>query len=258
MVQSAWTYLRNNFMGNWNAGTANVLPAVLTTWSNLLANRGNKTQYELYKEQANSYVDTARENAKLIKSQGEIALRNLSYKHSLERGNDVVRVAASGTGMGGSNLDVIVRKEKIRKMNEATVRANYTNQAMMEMVNGFRQAGNVYGTLAQKAEGDKWASIASILKGVEVYAALSARDAKIESDVREGHQRVKNYETEAYDQQNQYYRPDKLKSRNNKGTVTATDLGFSTTVNTTGTTLLFDSTNNVTNPNGLGEPIINT
>ena len=123
-------YVFNNIMGNNQASTWNVLPAVLTTWSNLLANQGNKTQYELYKEQARSYIDTARQNSELIKNQGEIALMSMRQKHKLERGNDIVRVAARGGNMSGSNLDVAVRKEKIRKMNETILKANYTNQAM--------------------------------------------------------------------------------------------------------------------------------
>ena len=172
-------YVFNNIMGNNQASTWNVLPAVLTTWSNLLANQGNKTQYELYKEQARSYIDTARQNSELIKNQGEIALMSMRQKHKLERGNDIVRVAARGGNMSGSNLDVAVRKEKIRKMNETILKANYTNQAMLEMVNGYRQAGNVYGTLRAKASADKWAPLVSILKGVETYVGLQVRDAKV-------------------------------------------------------------------------------
>lgn len=185
-VNSLSKYLGNNIMGNWNAGTWNVLPAVLTTWSNLLANQGNKSSYELYKEQAKSYIETAKMNADLIKSEGEIALRNLEYKNKLQRGNDVVRVAASGGNLSGSNLDVLVRKEKIRKMNETTLKANYSNQIMLEMVNGYRQAGQTYLNLSAKAKADKYTAIASILKGVETYVGLQVRDAKVEDAAAKG------------------------------------------------------------------------
>lgn len=179
--QSFSNYLAHNLFGNSKAGTWNVLPAVLNTWSNLLANKGNQTSYELYRQQARSYIDTAKDNAELIKNQGAIALRNLQYKNKLERGNDVVRVAAGNGKLSGSNLDVLVRKEKIRKMNEQTVNANYTIQAMLELTNGYRKAANEYGTLAAKAGADKYAALASILKGVETYMGLTVRDAKVQS-----------------------------------------------------------------------------
>ena len=58
-MASFGNYLLHNLFGNWNAGTWNVLPAVLTTWSNLLNTQGNKTSYELYREQAKNYKETA-------------------------------------------------------------------------------------------------------------------------------------------------------------------------------------------------------
>ena len=236
MVQSAWKYVKNNLFGNWGAGTANVLPAVLTTWANLLGTQGNKTEYELYKEQAQSYIDNARENAQMIKNQGEIALRNLSYKQALERGNDVVRVASSGSGMGGSNLDVVIRKEKIRKMNEATIRANYTNQAMMEMVNGYRNARSTYGTLAQKAEGDKYSALAAVLKGVETYVGLSVRDAKVASNIEANRQGLIDYEEETIKYQDELYNTQSLEQKKFKESATNMNIKINES--------LFDSNSN--------------
>lgn len=181
--QSFSNYLVHNLFGNSKAGTWNVLPAVLSTWSNLLSAKGNETSYELYRQQARSYMDTAQSNAELIKNQGAIALRNLQYKNKLEKGNDVVRVAAGNGKLSGSNLDILVRKEKIRKMNEQTLNANYTIQAMLELTNGYRKAANEYGTLAAKAGADKYAALASILKGVETYMGLTVRDAKVQSKI---------------------------------------------------------------------------
>ena len=181
--QSFSNYLVHNLFGNSKAGTWNVLPAVLSTWSNLLATKGNETSYELYRQQARSYIDTAQSNADLIKNQGAIALRNLQYKNKLEKGNDVLRVAAGNGKLSGSNLDVLVRKEKIRKMNEQTLNANYTIQAMLELTNGYRKAANEYGVLAAKAGADKYAALASILKGVETYMGFTVRDARVQSKV---------------------------------------------------------------------------
>lgn len=183
-------YLFNNPMGNWNAGTWNVLPAVLTTWSNLLAVKGHESEYALYREQAKNYKETARMNAELIKSQGEIALRNLVYKDKLERGADVARLGATGGNLSGTNLDVLVQKEKVRKMDEQTLRANYAQQAMLEVYNGYTQAANVYGTMAAKAQGDKYGVWASVFKGLETYVGLSMRDAKVENAVQEGYKRA--------------------------------------------------------------------
>lgn len=181
--QSFSNYLTHNLFGNSKAGTWNVLPAVLSTWSNLLSTKSSETSYELYRQQARSYIDTAQSNAELIKNQGAIALRNLQYKNKLERGNDIVRVAAGNGKLSGSNLDVLVRKEKIRKMNEQTLNANYTIQAMLELTNGYKKAANEYGALAAKAGADKYAALASILKGVETYMGLTVRDAKVQSKV---------------------------------------------------------------------------
>lgn len=183
-------YLFHNPMGNWNAGTWNVLPAVLTTWSNLLAVRGHKSEYALYREQAKAYKETAQMNADMIKSQGEIALRNLVYKDKLEKGADVARLGATGGNLSGTNLDVLVQKEKVRKMDEQTLRANYAQQAMMEVYNGYTQAANVYGTAAAKAQGDKYGVWASVFKGLETYMGLSMRDAKVENGVQEGYKRA--------------------------------------------------------------------
>ena len=177
-MASFGNYLLHNLFGNWNAGTWNVLPAVLTTWSNLISNGPNKTSYELYKEQARTYKETAEKNAKLIESQGAIALRNLQYQSKLQRGNDVLRIAASGSNMSGSNLDVVVRKEKIRAMNEMALRANYQNQILMELQNGYNKAAMTYGELAAKAEGDKKSPWLAILKGIETYVGLSVQDGK--------------------------------------------------------------------------------
>lgn len=195
-MASFGNYFLHNLFGNWNAGTWNVLPAVLTTWSNLLNTQGNKTSYELYREQAKNYKETAEQNAKLIEQQGAIALRNLQYKNKLQRGNDVLRIAASGSNMSGTNLDIVARKEKIRAMNEMALKGNYQNQIMMELSNGYRKAAMTYGELAAKAGADKYGALASILKGLEVYVGLSVRDAKIKSE-KQAQKEVIDYDYQA-------------------------------------------------------------
>lgn len=189
MVASVTKYLLGNLMGNWNAGTWNVLPAVLTTWANLIGTKSNKSEYALYREQAKNYKETAQMNAELIRNQGEIALRNLVYKDKLERGADVARLGATGGNLSGTNLDVLVQKEKVRKMDEQTLRANYAQQAMMELYNGYGKAASVYGTLAAKANSDKYGVWASLFKGLEVYTQLSMRDAKVQNGIEEGYKR---------------------------------------------------------------------
>ena len=175
-----YVFFKNIFGNNTKqAGTWNILPAVLTAWSNLAATSPSKTSYELYKEQAQTYKDTAEKNAKLIESQGAIALRNLRYQSKLQRGNDQLRIAASNSHMTGSNLDIVVRKEKIRAMNEMALRANYQNQILMELQNGYRKAGMAYGELAARAEGAKKSPLLAILKGIETYMGLTTRDGKV-------------------------------------------------------------------------------
>lgn len=175
-------YTKNNLMGNKQAGTWNVLPAVLSTWSNLiqLNNQVSPDTFALYKQQAHAYIENARKNAELIEKQGAIALRRLEYKEKLERSNDVLRVAVSNSNIGGTHLDVVVRKEKIRKMDEMALRANYANQALMELDNGYRQAAQTYGTVYQNARNVKWGVLNAILKGFETYTGLQTRDAKVQ------------------------------------------------------------------------------
>ena len=177
------SYLKSNIPGNTSAGTWNILPAVLSTWSNLiqLNNQVSDDSFALYKQQAQQYITTAKKNAQLIENQGAIALRNMQYKEKLERANDVLRVAASNSNLGGTHLDVIVRKEKIRKMNEMALRANYTNQALMELDSGYRQAAQAYGTMYQNARNIKWGVLNSVLKGIETYTGLTTRDAKVQN-----------------------------------------------------------------------------
>jgi hypothetical protein len=183
-VHSFTSYLFNNPMGNWSQGTWNVLPAVLTTWANLVESSGNKTQYELYKQQARDYINTAEMNADLIRKEGAIALRNLEYRNKIDRGADIVKVAAAGGNMSGSNLDVMIQKEKVRKMDEQTIRANYANQALTAIYNGYNQAANTYGVLSAEATKNKYSALASILKGVQRYVTSSVEDSKVATQNR--------------------------------------------------------------------------
>lgn len=160
-------------------GTMNFLPAALTTLSGLLSTPVNETEYELYRKQAQEYVSNARENAKLIRQKGEIDLRNLRYKNKLERGEDIATVGARGGKMSGSNLDVVLQKEKVRKMNEAVVEGDSITRSLIEMTNGYRRAASVYGTMAAKAEADKTAVWGHIMKGLTQYVASTAQDAKL-------------------------------------------------------------------------------
>lgn len=201
------TYMKNNIPGNMAAGTWNILPAVLSTWSNLiqLQNQTSKDSYSLYKQQAKEYVDAAKKNAQLLENQGMIALRNMQYKEKLERANDVLRVGASNSNLGGTHLDVIVRKEKIRKMNEMALRANYTNQALMELDNGYRQAAQVYGTMYQNAKTVKWGVLNAVLKGVEAYTGLTMRDARAQNQLSVMNQNIDNtFDTYMADLRYQY------------------------------------------------------
>lgn len=197
MVRNFWGYLKQgNWFGNTQAGTWNVLPAVLTTWSNLLSTQGNTTQYELYKEQAREYQEKAKLNAELIKHKGEIALRNLIIKDKKERGRDIAIAGAKGGNMSGSNLDVIMEKDKMRRMDELTVKADYANQAMLEMLNGYQQAASTYGMLRARAKADKMGVFASILKGLEVYTTLQVRDGRTDSQVKSA-RAIQDYVTQA-------------------------------------------------------------
>lgn len=168
--------------GSNGIGTSKVLPAFLTAYANLLSTQPSETEYELYKQQAAMYISTAKDNAALIEQQGRIHLRNLMYKNKLERGEDIANIGAKGGNMSGSNLDVVMQKDKVRMMDEMTVITDYTTRAMQERVNGYRQAAGVYGTMYAKASASKTGIVASLLKGLQTYVGLSARDAKVIKD----------------------------------------------------------------------------
>lgn len=174
-----------NPLGNNRAGTWNVLPAVLSTWSSLiqLQNQTSSDTYSLYKQQAREYIANAKRNADLVKKQEAIALRNLMYQDKVARDNDVLRVAISNSNISGTHLDVIIRKEKLRKMNEMAVRANYENQAAMEMNQGYNQAAQTYGLMYQTGRNVKWGVLDAILKGIGTYTSLTTRDAKVEQNL---------------------------------------------------------------------------
>lgn len=178
MVANLFSYILKNPIGNAKLGTNNLLPAALTTLSNVLSTGNNQTQYELYKQQAAEYVNTAQENAKSIRARGEVELRNLRMRAEMERGTDISTVGARGGNMSGSNLEVLMQKDKVRKLNQAVVRGSYEEQALVELRNGYTRASNVYRTLYAKAEADKWAARAGILKGIEAYVAGTISDAK--------------------------------------------------------------------------------
>ena len=197
----------SNPMGNTKAGTWNVLPAVLSTWSDLiqLQNQTAPDTYALYKKQAKEYIAAARRNAALIEKQEAIAIRNLQYQDKLERNNDVLRVAISNSNIGGTHLDVVVRKEKLRKMNEMAVRANYANQAAMELDMGYNRAAQVYGTLYQTGRNVKWGVLNAILKGIGTYTSLTTRDAKIEQNINLGNEQLNSRKIRDAAQDAYYY-----------------------------------------------------
>lgn len=178
MAQNFFSHIFKNPLGSTQIGTGNLLPAAFTTLSNLMSLQSNKTQYELYKEQAREYIKAARDQAALIEKEGAIALRNMQYKNVQIRGKEKLAVAAKGGQLSGSNLDVLVRQEKIRLMDEATLKANYTTQAMLELNKGYQAAAGAYGSMATKAESDKASVWASLLKGAETYVASTVRDIK--------------------------------------------------------------------------------
>lgn len=241
------SYLKSNIPGNRMAGTWNVLPAVLTTWSDLiqLYNQTSGDTYSLYKQQAKEYIAAAKKNAQLIENQGAIALRNLQYKEKLERGNDVLRVAASNSNLGGTHLDVIMRKEKIRKMNEMALRANYANQAMMELDNGYRQAAQTYGTMYQTARNVKWGVLNAVLKGVGMYTGLSSRDAQSQNRITAANIMEDNaFNTAATNLEHQY--EGTVPVRTNPGTYSVQDAIHS---EVTASTSLFN-TYNINNKTG--------
>lgn len=204
-IKDTFNYILKNPMGNKQMGTWNVLPSVLSVWSNLLANQGNKTSYSLYKQQALDFIDNAKENAELIKKKGEIDLRNLRIKHNLEKGDDLAKLGARGGNLSGSNLDVLVQKEKIRKMDEQTLTANTAIQANQEIINGYRQAYTAYGNLRAYSVSNKWSAIASIVKGIETYVGLQARDKMTISNLEAKRDTLNKYKEATWDYKENLY-----------------------------------------------------
>lgn len=61
-------------------------------------------------------------------------------------------------------------------MNEAVVKGNYVNQALIEMTNGYRQAYSAYGQLRARSEADKRSAWVGLFKGIETYVDLTLKD----------------------------------------------------------------------------------
>jgi len=147
----------------------NFLDSMLETLSMTMKSTTPKSVYELYKEQEQQTIQAALINSERIKAQGEIELRNLQYKHSIQRGADVTRVAAAGGNLSGSFLDVLMQKAKFQTMDETTVSLNTSNAMSQVLRDGYLTAATYAMNAKIRAEGDKRATAGAIIAGVQKY-----------------------------------------------------------------------------------------
>lgn len=148
-----------------------VTSGVFTTWASLLESQTPKSIYSLYKAQENEYIQAAQINADRIRAKGDVELRNLDYKHRIQRGSDVMAVAGAGGKLSGSFVDVMMMKAKFQMMDEAIVKTNTEVAAYDTMREGYINAANVARTASIRAEGDMRNVWGSVLKGVRVFMA---------------------------------------------------------------------------------------
>lgn len=175
-----WDYIVHNPVGNSSMGTNNLLAAGLTGWGNVLQEQANRSSYDAYIRQAESYVSTALENAKLIRDQGARALLSLEERNKQVIGSDVAKLSARGTAgtkMSGSNIDVLLSKMKAQATNEAILQNSTVQAASNEIINGYRRAASAYSSLEGRAAADKYGALLGILQATGQYVALQSRDA---------------------------------------------------------------------------------
>lgn len=157
------------FVNNWTS-------ALLVTGAHLLANKIPDETYDLYKQQEQAIIDTALNNAEMVRAQGEVELRNLRIKHDMAMGTDIIKVSGSGGNMSGSFLDALMQQRKYQMLDEKSVITNTINQSTAIMKEGYNNAISVAMQAKNTAVKEKYGVFSALVAGMGAYLDGALKD----------------------------------------------------------------------------------
>lgn len=162
-----------------NAGITGIFTALGTISDAMSSARIMK----YYEQQEQSYIQNAEEQARRIQLKGDITLRNLRIKNTIEQGKQELAAAAGGGRLSGSNLDMLVQDYKVHVMDERTS----SLQTLWEVENtrraGYVQAVNVAGQAMAQAYKGRSQAIAGLGKGLAAAVRDLSADAKSNMEI---------------------------------------------------------------------------
>ena len=179
----------NGVTGKWFQGTTNAdalnagITGVFTTLGTLAGAMSSSKIMRYYEQQEKAYIQNAEEQARRIQLKGDITLRNLRIKNTIDQGKQELAAAAGGGRLSGSNLDMLVQDYKVHVMDERTS----SLQTLWEVENtrraGYIQAINVAGQAMAQAYKGRNQAIAGLGKGLAAAVRDLSADAKSNMEI---------------------------------------------------------------------------
>lgn len=120
-------------MFNWIALGLGVAQAVNTV-------SAYNSSTDAYEEDMAAVLNAGQENAKRAKEEGAIKLYEAQYEARQLRGSNMAAFAASGGGITGSALDVLVAQDIYNKFNEDTIKYDANLETRAALISSYNQA----------------------------------------------------------------------------------------------------------------------
>ena len=162
-----------------NAGITGIFTALGTVSDAMSSARIMK----YYEQQERAYIQNAEEQARRIQLKGDITLRNLRIKNTIDQGKQELAAAAGRGRLSGSNLDMLVQDYKVAVMDERTS----SLQTLWEVENtkreGYIKAINVAGQAMAQAYKGRGQAIAGLGKGLAAAVRDLSADAKFNIEI---------------------------------------------------------------------------
>lgn len=175
--------------GKWFQGTTNAdalnagITGVFAALGTLAGAMSSSKIMKYYEQQERAYIQNAEEQARRIQLKGDITLRNLRIKNTIDQGKQELAAAAGGGRLSGSNLDMLVQDYKVHVMDERTS----SLQTLWEVENtrraGYIQAINVAGQAMAQAYKGRSQAIAGLGKGLAAAVRDLSADAKSNMEI---------------------------------------------------------------------------
>lgn len=175
--------------GKWFQGTTNAdalnagITGVFAALGTLAGAMSSSKIMKYYEQQERAYIQNAEEQARRIQLKGDITLRNLRIKNTIDQGKQELAAAAGGGRLSGSNLDMLVQGYKVHVMDERTS----SLQTLWEVENtkreGYIKAINVAGQAMAQAYKGRSQAIAGLGKGLAAAVRDLSADAKFNMEI---------------------------------------------------------------------------